>query len=84
MKTGTLRKEQEDWYVVYFVAAEDCDAVARVEMKLAEEDYKDAVEDQRVTFESFKRGDKFVAKIQDSHKGPRQINEHLKNVILGQ
>lgn len=83
MKTGTLRKEQEDWYVVYFVTAEDCDAVARVEMQLAEEDHEQAVEGDRVQFDTVKANGRTFAKIQDPNVGSRQINQHLKDVILG-
>lgn len=83
MKTGTLRKEQEDWYVVYFVTAEGFDPVARVEIRLAEEDHEQAVEGDRVQFDTVKVNGKTFAKIQDSTVGSRQINQHLKYVILG-
>ena len=84
MKVGTLRRDSNDWYVVYFVSGEDVDAFARVEMRLVNEDYEKAVEGDRVHFDAVKVGDKYFAKLQELQKGARQINEHLKNVILGQ
>jgi len=84
MTVGTLRKENDDWYVVYFVSGDDVDAFARVEMKLAEEDYESAVEGERIHFQPIKRKGKFFAKVQDLKNGTRYVNEHLIDIILGQ
>ena len=80
---GTIRKDQDGWSVVYFVTAEDCDAVARVEMKL-HKDYHDHVKHEDIVeFEAFKVGKKFVARLEKPDTHRRVMNDHLKDVILG-
>ena len=59
--TGTLRKDEDGWSVIYFVTATDYDAIAKVEMKLCEEDHKYAKDNLRVVFESSKVNGKFYA-----------------------
>ena len=79
---GTIRKDQDGWSVVYFVTAEDCDAVARVEMKLHEEDHDHVKHDDIVDFNSVKVGKKTVDKIERSSIHKREINDHLKQAVL--
>lgn len=79
---GTLRKDEDGWSVIYFVTAEDYDTVAKVEMKLCEEDHKYAKDNLRVAFESSKVNGKFVATLVKKDTNQRVINEHLKEIIL--
>lgn len=80
--TGTLRKDQDGWSVIYFVAAADHDAVATVEMKLCKEDYVYAKDNLRVEFESSRVDGKFVANLIKSDPYKRIINDQLKQIIL--
>lgn len=79
---GTIRKDQDGWSVVYFVTAEDCDAVARVEMKLHKEDHEHVNHGDLVDFEAVKVGKKLVAKLERVTTHKREINDHLKQVVL--
>ena len=72
--TGTLRKDEDGWSVIYFVTAADYDAIAKVEMKLCEEDYTYAKDGLRVEFESSKVGGKFVANLIKRDPYKRIIN----------
>jgi hypothetical protein len=79
---GTVRKDQDGWSVVYFVTAEECDAVARVEMKLHEDDHQYVKHEDSIQFEAVKVGSKFVAKLVKNDVHQRVINEHVKQAIL--
>lgn len=79
---GTVRKDQDGWSVVYFVAAEDCDAVARVEMKLHKDYHEHVKHEDIVEFKAEKIGKKFVAMLEKTGTHKREINDHLKQVML--
>ena len=79
---GTIRKDQDGWSVVYFVTAEDCDAVARVEVNLHEDNHNHVKHDEIVDFDIVKVKGKSVARLTKGALPKREINGHLKHVIL--